>query len=58
MNRITFCRTTIKRFEGELQKAYQQGGKRLVRRIRVLVATNRQKDITPITTQLLTFGKK
>ena len=48
MNRITFCRATIKRFEEELQKAYQRGDKRLVRRISVLITTNRQKDITGI----------
>lgn len=42
MNRITFCRATIKRFEEELQKAYQRGDKRLVRRISVLMAMNRQ----------------
>ncbi len=48
MNRIAFCTATVKRFEGEMRKAYQRGDKRLIRRISVLVATNRQKDLTGI----------
>jgi transposase len=48
MKRITFCTATIKRFEEELQKAYHLGDKRLVRRITVLMSTNRQNDITGI----------
>jgi transposase len=48
MNRITFCAATVKRFKEEMQKAYQLGDKRLVRRISVLLATNRQRDVTGI----------
>lgn len=50
MNRITFCTATVKRFEEELQKAYQRGDKRLIRRISVLLATNRQNDLAGIAT--------
>lgn len=48
MNRITFCKATVKRFEEEMRKSYQRGDKRLVRRISVLLATNRQTDLTGI----------
>lgn len=48
MNRITFCTATVKRFENELQKAYQRGDKRLIRRISVLLATHRQKDLAGV----------
>jgi len=48
MNRITFCTATVKRLEEELQKAYRLGDKRLVRKINVLLAINREKDITGI----------
>jgi transposase len=48
MNRITFCAATVKRFEEELQKAYRLGDKRLIRRISVLLATNRQTDIAGV----------
>lgn len=48
MNRITFCRATVKRFGQELQKAYQRGDQRLVRRISVLLTTQRQTEIAGI----------
>lgn len=48
MNRTAFCTATVKRFEEELQKAYRRGDKRLIRRIIVLLATNRQKDLAGI----------
>ena len=48
MNRITFCQAIVKQLEQELQKAYQRGDLRAVRRITVLLATNRQKDVTGI----------
>lgn len=48
MNRITFCKATVKRFGQELQKAYQRGDQRLVRRISVLLATQHQTGITEI----------
>jgi transposase len=48
MNRITFCTATVKHFEQELQKAYHRGDQRLVRRITVLLATNRQKNLAEI----------
>ncbi len=35
MNRITFCRATINRFEEELQKAYQRDDKNLISRDRI-----------------------
>lgn len=44
MNRITFCQSVVKRFEQELRQAYQRGDHRLVRRINVLLATNRQES--------------
>ena len=44
MNRITFCAATVKHFEQELQKAYQRGDQRLICKIAVLLATNRQKN--------------
>ena len=48
MNRITFSQATVKHFEQEFQKAYHRGDQRLVRRITVLLATNRQKDLAGI----------
>ena len=39
MNRITFCKATVKRFGQELQKVYQRGDHHAVRRIRVLLTT-------------------
>ncbi len=48
MNRITFCTATVKRFEEELRKSYQRGDKRLIRRISVLLASNRQTDLAGI----------
>ena len=51
MNRITFSQSIVKRFEQELQKAYSRGDHRLVRRISVLLATNRQESWAGIANQ-------
>ena len=51
MNRITFSQCIVKRFEQELQKAYSRGDHRMVRRISVLLATNRQESWAGIARQ-------
>ena len=51
MNRITFSQSIVKRFEQELQKAYGRGDHWLVRRISVLLATNRQESWAGIANQ-------
>ena len=48
MNRITLSHATVKHLEQELQKAYSRGDARLVRRITVLLASNRQKELSRI----------
>ena len=51
MNRITFSKATVKRFEQELQKAYQRGDKRVIRRVMVMVAVSGQTELTEIARQ-------
>ena len=48
MFKVTFSNQTVKRFKGELQKAYARGDLRSVRRVSVLIMIGERKSMETI----------
>ena len=48
MFKVTFSNQTVKRFTGELQKAYVRGNLRSIRRLSVLIMIGERRDMEAI----------